>query len=264
MDLKLNKKTAFISDSKSGIGFSTTKLLLKEGMKVYINGRTQKSVNNALIQLKAEVKDVKVYGITADFLKPELINKKLKLLKKIDVLIKNVGIYSSSSFFDTTFKTYYNQFKVNDISGVSLSRLYLKGMLNQNWGRIIFVSSECVYLVPTDLISYSATKASLHSVSRGLDKITKGTGVTSKLVTPRSTITYGAKLYLEDKAKTENLSLDAVKSNFFKYERNSSLIQRFVNTNEVASKIAYLYRPLSSATNGEIIKVDGGSSGGIF
>ena len=58
----------------------------------------------------------------------------------------------------------------------------MKKMLHQNWGRILFISSECAYLVPTDMISYSATKAALHATSRGLAELAKGTGVTSNVV----------------------------------------------------------------------------------
>ncbi|MDC1012603.1 SDR family oxidoreductase [Flavobacteriaceae bacterium] len=49
----------------------------------------------------------------------------------------------------------------------------------------------------------------------------------------------------------------------FRNERSNSLLQRFATTDEVATTIAYLCSPLSSATNGTIVKVDGGSSGGI-
>ena len=44
MDLHLKNKTAFISGSTSGIGYTTAKILLQEGMKVYINGRSQKNL----------------------------------------------------------------------------------------------------------------------------------------------------------------------------------------------------------------------------
>ena len=150
------------------------------------------------------------------------------------------------------------------MSSISLSKHYLKGMLDRNWGRILFISSECAYLVPPDMISYSATKASMHAVSRGLAHITRGTQVTSNVVVPGSTLTKGAKTFLADKAKEYNTSPEAVEKDFFNNDRTSSLLKRFASTDEVATTIAYLCSPLSSATNGSVIKVDGGSSGGIL
>ena len=161
MDLNLKGKTAFISGSTSGIGFTTAKTLLEEGVTVYINGRDQLSIEKAVIQLKDEVVGAKVFGLVADFSKFEQVENLIKRLSEIDILINNVGIYSSKSFFETSIETWQEQFQVNLMSGVALSKHYLKGMLHRNWGRILFISSECAYLVPPDMISYSTTKASM-------------------------------------------------------------------------------------------------------
>lgn len=80
----------------------------------------------------------------------------------------------------------------------------MKKMLHQNWGRILFISSECAYLVPTDMISYSATKAALHATSRGLAQLAKGTGVTYNIVVPGFTLSAGAKFFLQEKAAEKN------------------------------------------------------------
>jgi short-subunit dehydrogenase len=141
MDLKLKDKTAFISGSTSGIGYAVAKILLREGMSVYINGRSQNSVDTAISQLKNEVIDASVFGIVADFNQPSQISKIFKTLSEVNVLINNVGIYSSSSFFATSVETWQEQFQVNVMSGVSLSKYYMKKMLHQNWGRILFISS---------------------------------------------------------------------------------------------------------------------------
>tara|TARA_B100001057_G_scaffold269879_1_gene270041 strand:- start:1395 stop:2189 length:795 start_codon:yes stop_codon:yes gene_type:complete len=264
MDLNLKGKTALITGSTSGIGFATAKILLKEGVTVYINGRNHSSVENAVSHLKSEVSSAEVFGIVADFFQFNQVENLLEELIEIDILINNVGIYTSKSFFDTPIETWKDQFQVNLMSSVSLSKYYLKGMLDRNWGRILFISSECAYLVPPDMISYSATKASMHAVSRGLAHITRGTQVTSNVVVPGSTLTKGAKTFLADKAKEYNTSLEAVEKDFFNNDRTSSLLKRFASTDEVATTIAYLCSPLSSATNGSVIKVDGGSSGGIL
>ena len=98
MDLKLKGKIAFISGSTSGIGFATAKNLLVEGMEVYINGRTSKSVSSAVKKLKNQVNGAKVFGLVADFNNPEEVRDLLNKLPEVDVLINNVGIYDSQSF----------------------------------------------------------------------------------------------------------------------------------------------------------------------
>ena len=155
MNLQLTNKTAFISGSTAGIGFSTALHLAREGASVYLNGRSQEGVELAVKRLKKEVPDAQVYGLVADFLDTKSIDSLIEDLPEVDILINNVGIYASASFFETDDASWQRQLEVNLMSGVRLSRHYLKGMLKQDWGRILFISSECATLVPEDLIAYS-------------------------------------------------------------------------------------------------------------
>ncbi len=264
MDLQLKNKTAFISGSTAGIGFATAKLLLKEGAIVIINGRTTAGVNKAINKIKQEIPDAKVTGLPADFSHPQDIQTLLLQLPKIDVLINNVGIYTSKSFFESTDEDWQQQFEVNVMSGVKLSRHCLPQMLENNWGRILFVSSECATLVPPDLIAYSMTKTAVLAISRGLAQLAKGTQVTVNSVLPGSTLSEGAEQFLSDVAQKENKTKKQVEEDFFTNVRTSSLLQRFAKVEEVANTIVYLASPLSSATNGAAIKIDGGSMGGII
>jgi len=264
MDLKLKGKTAFISGSTSGIGFATAKELAKEGVKVIINGRKKLGVEAALKRFKKEMPEASIEGIAADLSS----EKELVLLKNkipvIDILVNNVGIYTSKSFFETTDIEWQHQFEVNVMSGVRLSRYFLPKMIKSGWGRILFVSSECASLVPSDLISYSTTKATILALSRGLAQLTKGTAVTVNAVIPGSTMTEGAESFLNKLAQKENKSKTDVAADFFKTQRTSSLLQRFATVEEIASTIAYISSPLAAATNGAAIKIEGGSTGGVF
>ena len=264
MDLKLKNKTVFITGSTSGIGFATAKLLLREGAKVIINGRDEKRLEQAIIKLKKIIPNAKVQGISTDFKKNNEIDFLIKKLPDIDILINNVGVYTSKAFFDTTDAEWEQQIKINVMSGVRLSKYFLPKMLRSNWGRILFISSECAFLVPHDLIPYSATKAAILSISRGLSQITKGTDVTVNTIVPGSTLTEGANRFLDTIAKKKNRTREQVERDFFKNVRVSSLLQRFIAVEEVANTIVYFSSPLSSATNGSVIKVDGGSVEGII
>ncbi len=264
MNLKLKGKTALISGSTSGIGYQTAKILLQEGAVVYINGRVEKRVNEAIQKLKKFLPQAEIKSFIADFNDPEEVENQLNRIDQIDILINNVGIYKSQSFFETSAKDWERQFQVNVMSSVQLSQHFMPGMLQQNWGRILFISSECAYLVPQDMISYSATKAMLHAISRGLAQLTKSSKVTVNTIVPGSTLTEGAKVFLEEKAMEQRQDVKEVEQSFFQSERPNSTLQRFINVNEVAQTIAYLCSPLSSATNGSVIKIDGGSSGGIL
>ncbi len=108
------------------------------------------------------------------------------------------------------------------------------------------------------------TKAAILAVSRGLAQLTKGTNITVNSVIPGSTLSEGAEQFLEDAAQKEQKTKNEIENAFFTEVRTSSLLQRFAKVEEVADTIVYIASPRSSATNGAAIKVDGGSSGGLF
>jgi NAD(P)-dependent dehydrogenase (short-subunit alcohol dehydrogenase family) len=264
MDYDLKNKTALVTGSTSGIGFAIARLLLAEGARVIINGRTEESVAGAVARLKAEHPMANVQGIAADFSDKDSVSTLIKKADSVDILVNNVGIYTSQSFEDTRDVDWYRLFEVNVMSGVRLSRAFLPKMRQQGWGRIIFISSECAQLVPEDLIAYSTTKAAVLTLSRGLAQTTKGTKITVNAVMPGSTLSDGAKRFLTEQATRDNRTEDEVERDFFINERSTSLLGRFASPREIAHAVVYLASPLSSATNGAVIKADGGSVLGIL
>ena len=261
MDLHLKGKKVFISGSTKGIGFETARLFLEEGATVIINGRTKKSVESALSSLNSD----NVSGLVADFLKDSQVKTLIDHIPNdIDILVNNVGIFRGKEFKDETVDDWNDHFKVNLMSGVQLSKHFLPEMIKRNWGRIIFISSECATLVPSDLLSYSVSKASINVFSSGLAKLTKGTNVTINTVIPGSTLSEGSIKFLEETAVRENKTVEEVEKNFFKDVRSSSLLGRFARVKEVASTIVYLCSTAASATNGASVRVDGGSMGSII
>ncbi|MEM9544925.1 MAG: SDR family oxidoreductase [Bacteroidota bacterium] len=264
MDLQLKGKSVFISGSTAGIGFGVAKTFLQEGASVIINGRSEKSVDNAIERLKQLFPSTTIEGLACDFAIADQVEQLIEKLTNIDILINNVGIYSSQSFFDTSDQDWKDQLEVNIMSGVRLSKALLPKMIEKDWGRVLFISSECATLVPADLIAYSTTKTALLGISRGLAQLTRGTGVTVNTILPGSTMTEGAEQFLKNLAEKDNKSVAQAETDFFKDIRTSSLLQRFISVEEIANTIVYFSSPLSAATNGSAIKVDGGSMGGIL
>ncbi|MGC1632872.1 MAG: SDR family oxidoreductase [Gelidibacter sp.] len=264
MDLKLNHKRVFISGSTSGIGFATAENLLREGAEVIINGRSEKSIDDALTRLRNAVPKAKVSGLAADFSDVNSVNQLIEQLGTIDILINNVGIYEPSDFVEIKDEDWYRFFDVNVMSGIRLSRAVFPKMLERNWGRIIFITSESASNIPDEMIHYGTTKAAIHAVSRGLAELTKNTDVTVNTIMPGPTASEGVEAFFNKLATEQNTDYDSVEKDFFKNMRPSSLLQRFAKPEEVANLITYVSSPLSSATNGAALRVDGGVVKTIF
>lgn len=263
MELSIDNKTVLVSGSTLGIGFAIAKNFAREGATVYVNGRTQEKVNDAIARIKTEVPNAKLKGIAADLSTFEGFEKLTSEVAQIDILVNNLGIFEPVPFFESTDEDWTNMFDVNVMTGMRLSRFYMPGMLEQNWGRVIFISSESALQVPTEMIHYGMTKTAQLSIANGLAQLTKGTGVTVNSVLPGPTYSEGVERFISDLAKEKNASTKEVEHQFFEETRPLSLLQRFITTDEVAQTVVFLSSPIAAATNGAAIRVDGGILKGL-
>jgi NAD(P)-dependent dehydrogenase (short-subunit alcohol dehydrogenase family) len=204
------------------------------------------------------VPDAEVEGIAADFSKVEEVEALIEELPAVDILVNNVGIYGDRPFESTDDRQWFYDFEVNVMSGVRLSRHYVAAMKKNNWGRIIFISSESAINIPEDMITYGVTKTAYLSLSRGLAKYLKGTNITVNAVLPGPTVAEGAGGMFQEIAREKGITVEEAQLAFLKEKRNSSIIRRFAEAEEVANLVVYVASPLSSATTGAALRVDGG------
>jgi NAD(P)-dependent dehydrogenase (short-subunit alcohol dehydrogenase family) len=256
MDLKLRGKIALVSGSTAGIGKAIAASLAAEGARVMINGRTQPGVDRALAELKAAGGDI--VGFAGDLSTASAADALLRQQPQVDILVNNLGIFEVRDFEDISDEDWQRFFTVNVLSGVRLARLYLPGMRARNWGRIIFISSESGYQIPAEMIHYGMTKAAQIAVARGLAEITAGTGITVNTVLPGPTRSRGVADFVADWAAKSGKTPETVEAEFFKTARPTSLLKRFATPEEVAALVTYVASPVSAATNGAALRVDGG------
>jgi NAD(P)-dependent dehydrogenase (short-subunit alcohol dehydrogenase family) len=258
MDLQLTNKKALVTGSTGGIGFAIASLLAQEGASVVVNGRSQQRVEQAVQRLQAERKNAQVTGIAADLGTKEGVNRLTRDLPAVDILVNNLGIFEPKPFAEITDEDWLRFFEVNVLSGARLSRFYLPRMLQANWGRIVFMSSESGVNIPVEMIHYGVTKTAQIALARGLAETTAGTGVTVNSVLPGPTRSEGVEQFVADLAKGQGTDAARVEAEFFRTARPSSLLRRFAAPEEVASLVVYVCSPRASATNGAALRVDGG------
>jgi NAD(P)-dependent dehydrogenase (short-subunit alcohol dehydrogenase family) len=257
LDLRLEGKQALVTGSTGGIGYAIAQALLAEGADVIVNGRTQDTVDAAIESLR-EATGRTAKGFAADMATAEGTNAVHAAFPNVEILVNNVGGYGPQPFERSTDEDWYRLIDLNVMSGVRLSRLYLPRMREQNWGRIIFISSESAYHIPPDSIHYGMTKAAQIAVARGLAEATATTGITVNSVLPGPTRTRGAENFLRRQVEAGRDEAQAERE-FFDTFRPTSLIKRFADPMEVAHFVAYVASPLASATTGAALRVDGGT-----
>lgn len=256
MDLKLQDKSALISGSTKGIGFATAALLAAEGAKVIINGRTEEAVKEAIDRIRAATPKAKLDGFAGDLSQAAPTNDLVKRFPAVDILVNNLGIFERKLFEEIDDAEWQRFFDINVMSGVRLSRAYIAGMKKRDWGRIVFISSESGIQIPDNMIHYGMTKTAQLAISRGLAETCVGTGVTVNSVLPGPTLSDGNKTAIAKRSGGK--PFPEFEKEFFEKVRPSSLLKRYATVEEVATMIAYVCSPLSSATNGAALRADGG------
>jgi NAD(P)-dependent dehydrogenase (short-subunit alcohol dehydrogenase family) len=259
MDLDLSGKCALVTGSTRGIGLATAVGLARMGAEVVVNGRSAGAVDEALAKIRERVAGARLVAAPHDLGTAEGCAALVAQVPAVDILVNNLGIYEPKPFFDIEDADWARMFEVNVMSGVRLTRHYLKGMLDrQDWGRVVFVSSESAIYVPKEMVHYGFSKAAQMFIARGAAEQTKGTKVTVNSVLPGPTWVEMAPVRLAARAQTLGTTADDLAARTFTERRPASLLQRYAAPEEVANLICYVCSKASSATNGAALRADGG------
>ncbi len=264
MNLKLENKTALVTGSTAGIGFAIARSLAAEGTRVIVNGRTKARVSESIASIGRSHPNATLESFVANLADPEAAIEAARRFPSIDILVNNLGIYEPKPFEQITDDDWHAIIETNFMSGVRLSRHYLSQMKAANWGRIIFISSESATNIPIEMIHYGVTKTMQVALARGLAEATAGTAVTVNSVLAGPTRSEGVEKFIIDMARTKSITPSEIEKEFFRTARPGSLLQRFASPDEVAALVTFVASPLSSATNGAALRVEGGVLRSIF
>jgi len=244
MDLELDNKRVLITGSGAGIGKATAAAFLNEGADVVVHGLTKTEVDTCIDDLSALGNVTGLSGDLADAKNASAL------------LVNNVGIFTVKPFEELSDEDWMHIFNVNVLSAVRMTRTLMPAMLKRGAGSIVNMASEAGVKPLPQMIHYSVTKTAMLGLTRGLAELTKGTQVRVNSVLPGPTWTEGVQDYFEGLAKQKGEPLEEVIQNYFYADEPTSLIQRFVEADEVARTIVTLAS--NKAANGAAYRVEGG------
>jgi len=265
VDLGLKGRLAVVTGATKGIGHAVAGALLDEGASVFVHGSRQSTVDDAVRRLQDRGDVHGVAGDLADPATPAAIAESVGAVGTLDVLVCNAAVYWVKSYFDLTDADWHQTLETNLLSGARLAQRFLPAMLEQDWGRIVFVSSDYALQPNPDMMPYSVSKAAMMSLSRGLAVLTRGTGVTVNTAIAGPTWTEGAAAFL-DQGNPEGRDVEEVKREFFQPGGflPDTLTGRFAAPDEVASVVTFLCSERASAVTGAAQRAEGGTVKSAF
>lgn len=258
MYIDLSGKTAMVSASTAGIGLAVAAGMAASGAETVVNGRKLEGVDRAIERIHKAAPQAKLRGFALDLGSRAGCDALAQAVPRVDILVNNLGVFGPGDIFSTEDDEWERYFQFNVMSGVRLTRTYLKGMMERGWGRVVFISSESALNIPPDMLAYGFSKTAQLSIARGVAKYAAGSGVTVNSILPGPTLSDGLRSMLEETARKEGKSVEQVATEFVRAHRSSSIIQRPASTEEVANMVVYICSPQASATTGAALRVDGG------
>lgn len=173
MNVDLKGKVIVITGSSRGIGASLIQSLAKEQAKVVLN--YNKSEDEAK-KLAAKIREYnkECILIKADTTKEEevknLYKTAIKAYGKVDILINNAGISKNNILFRMSIKQWDDVINCNMKSTFLCSKYFAKGMMKQNYGKIINIASLLGQIGCAGQVNYSASKAGIIATTKSLAK----------------------------------------------------------------------------------------------
>ena len=243
----LSGRVALVTGSSAGIGLALARGLAGAGARVVVNGRTPKTVETAVQDLRAG--GAEAYAALFDVTDHEQVGEAVKRIEAdvgpIDILINNAGIQRRGPLEDYPEETWRELMRANLDSVFFVSQAVARAMIPRGRGRIINVGSVQCEVARPNIAPYTASKG-------GVKMLTKGMAT--------------------DWGK-HGLRINAIAPGYFKTELNKALVEdekfsawltsrtpmgRWGDVDELVGAAIFLASDASSFVNGHILYVDGG------
>lgn len=200
------KRTALITGASSGIGLELCKIFARNKYNLVMVSQNTERIEKAKSIVLKENSKIKVINIVKNLSEPlsseEIFNYTEKNSIQIDILVNNAGVQVYGDFHEVNVDDTLNMMYLNMFSLTKLTSLYVKGMVERGYGKILNLGSTGSFQ-PCPLNSvYCASKAFVLYFSEGIREELKGTGVTVTTLCPGATKTSFAK-----RANIENIKL---------------------------------------------------------
>ncbi|TPV31471.1 SDR family oxidoreductase [Paucihalobacter ruber] len=248
MDLGLKNKIAFVAASSDGLGKAVAMELAQEGARVIINGRNPDRLGATQKEIEVAC-NYKVLAIAGDLSNPteraKVLESIFKEVNHIDILVTNTGGPPAGRFEDLSLDQWHQTYQLLLESAVALIQAVLPGMKQQQWGRIIAITSQAVKQPVDNLILSNSVRASVVGLVKSLSNELGIYNITVNNVMPGYT-------------KTNRL-LSLIDTNpDFKDAINEIPLKRFGNPEEFAAAVTFLASERASYITGTSLAVDGG------
>jgi 3-oxoacyl-[acyl-carrier protein] reductase len=262
MNLGLKNRIAIVTAASQGLGKASALALAQEGATVVICSRRQKEITEAANEIQ-KTTNANVIPLTADVTKPEDIERLVSETKQqfgtVHILVNNAGGPPVGDILTLTDEDWRKGHELTLMSMVRLTRAVLPMMIQQQWGRIITITSIAAKEPIDELLLSSAIRPGILGLTKVLANQYAKKNITVNTVCPGHTLTKRQEELAASRAAAKNISLEQ----YLKDTAGAIPATRLGRPEEIGSVIAFLASEQASYINGVNVLVDGSAAKGI-
>lgn len=254
MDLGISGRTALVCASSQGLGLACAEALLREGVKVVVNGRNAEKLTRTVESLRADTGG-EVGGVAADVTTRAGRAALLAACPTPDILVNNNAGPKPSSFIDLDEADWLEALEGNMVAPIQLIRAVLPAMRERRFGRIINITSAMVTTPRPHMTLSAGARAGLTAVTKGLSLEVARDNVTINNMLPERIDTDRQHQMAKAAMKREGIDYDEAR----RRQVESIAAKRLGEPREFGAVCAFLCSALAGFVSGANIHVDGGS-----
>lgn len=244
----LERRTALVTGGTTGIGHAIALELARQGAQVAVNYRRDgPSVRDTIAALEAIGRPC--CAVAADVRKADEVRRMVADVRErlgvVDILVNNAGVGQWGPIVDLSEETWDTMIDTNLKAAYLCAQAAAPGMIAQQWGRIVNITSTASVRMIRGMSAYCASKAGLAMLTQGLAVDLGRYGITANGVGP-STV------------PTSINAADLAKPGMLEAEQQANPSGRIGTLEDIAATVAFLVSDGASWINGQNIIVDGG------
>lgn len=255
---RTSPKVAIVTGGTSGIGLAVTRLLAREGHRVFLCARTESSVTSTVKELLDE--GLEVDGAPCDVRSKDevarFVQRAVDRFGTIDVLVNNAGRSGGGVTADISDELWYDVIDTNLNSVFLMTRAVLTtgGLRAKDRGRIVNIASTAGKQGVVLGAPYSASKHAVVGFTKALGNELAPTGVTVNAVCPGYVETPMAQRVRQGYAAAYDTSEGAILEKF----QAKIPLGRYSTPEEVAGLVGYLVSDTAASVTSQALNVCGG------